>query len=91
VSVSDAVDDNAVVTGARVEKVIEGDAGEEAGLRVDDVVVRVGGDPISSSDDLVATVRSYRPGDTVTVAYLRDGDLETAEVVLDSDEGIPTS
>jgi len=91
VSVSDAVDDNAVVTGARVEAVTDGDAGADAGLEVGDVVVKVEDDLVSSSDDLVATVRSFQPGDEVTLTYLRDGDVETTTVTLDSDGGTPTS
>jgi putative serine protease PepD len=33
----------------------------------------------------VAAARSYRPGDTVTLTYVRDGDTQTVEVTLGSD------
>jgi len=33
----------------------------------------------------VATIRSYRPGDEVTVTYERDGEEQTTTLVLDSD------
>lgn len=39
------------------------------------------------SDSLVATVRSHRPGDKVSVTYTRDGKAHTVQVTLDSDEG----
>ena len=40
---------------------------------------------ITGADSLIATIRSYRPGDTVTLTWLRDGEEQTAELVLDSD------
>jgi putative serine protease PepD len=91
VSVESAVDDNGVVIGAAVQDVTNGSAGQEAGLQPADVITMVDNDLISSSDDLVATIRSHRPGDEVTLTYLRDGDTETVEVTLDSDGGVPTS
>jgi putative serine protease PepD len=40
---------------------------------------------ITSSDSLVATIRSYRPGDSVTVTYTRGGSTHTVRATLDSD------
>ena len=40
---------------------------------------------ITGADSLVATIRSYRPGDSVTVTWQRDGQEQQAEVVLDTD------
>ena len=40
---------------------------------------------ITSPDSLVATVRSYRPGDKVEVTWSRDGESQTATVTLESD------
>ena len=90
VSVGDPVDDGATA-GAVVRLVTDGSAGGDAGLEPGDVITMVNEDLISSSDDLVATIRSHRPGDTVTLTYLRDGSSDTVEVTLDSDEGVPTS
>jgi len=91
VSVSDAVDANGGVSGAQVEEVTDGSAGDEAGLQVGDVVVRVDDNIVSGSDDLVATIRSYRPDDEVTLTYVRGDETETVDVILDSDEGTPAS
>jgi putative serine protease PepD len=88
--VGDPVDDGATA-GAVVRLVTDGSAGGDAGLEPGDVITMVNEDLISSSDDLVATIRSHRPGDTVTLTYLRDGSSDTVEVTLDSDEGVPTS
>ena len=91
VTVSDALDENGVLGGARIEEVGSGGAAAAAGLETDDVVVRVEGNLIGSSNDLVATIRGYRPGDEVTLTVVRDGEVEEAEVTLESDEGSPTS
>lgn len=71
--------------GARVRDVSEGSTAGEAGLEPGDVITQVDDSAIESADDLVATVRSYRPGDEVTVTYTRDGEESTATLTLDSD------
>ncbi|MFC6154314.1 S1C family serine protease [Nocardioides yefusunii] len=73
--------------GALVDKVTEDSAAAKGGLKAKDVITKVDDNVIDSSDDLVATVRTYRPGDKVTVTYLRDGKEATASVTLASDEG----
>ena len=62
-----------------------GSAGEEAGLRAGDVVLKVDDEVISSVDGLVATIRGYRPGEEVTLTVLRDGETLTMKATLDSD------
>ncbi|MDQ3664732.1 MAG: trypsin-like peptidase domain-containing protein [Actinomycetota bacterium] len=91
VTVSDALDENGVLGGARIEEVGSDGAAAAAGLQTDDVVVRVDENLVGSSNDLVATIRGYRPGDEVTLTIVRDGEVEEAEVTLESDEGSPTS
>jgi putative serine protease PepD len=80
-----ATTDDLATDGAVIREVNSGSAAEEAGLEAGDVVTAVEGTQITDSDSLIATVRSYRPGDTVTVTYQRDGDEQTADVTLDSD------
>jgi putative serine protease PepD len=89
VSVSDNLaGDQITGTGARVEEVLPDSAGEEAGLEVGDVVIAIDGQRVTSSDGLVALIRSYRPGTEVTLTYLREDDEpQEARVVLDSDGG----
>ncbi|GAA5112689.1 trypsin-like peptidase domain-containing protein [Alloalcanivorax gelatiniphagus] len=71
--------------GALVSDVTPGSTADEGGLSSGDVITRIDDNRISGADSLVATIRSYRPGDTVTVTWLRDGDEQSAELVLDSD------
>ena len=74
-----------VVNGAKIEQVNAGSAAEQAGLKPNDVITKVDGTLVTSSDSLIATIRSYRPGDQVTVTYTRGGSTHTVQLTLDSD------
>ena len=71
--------------GAVVREVTPGSTAEESGHAAGDVITKVDDNRITDANSLVATIRSYRPGDTVTVTWLRDGDEQSGELVLDSD------
>ena len=91
VSVADAASDDGLLTGAGVAEVEDGSAADEAGLRRGDVITRVDDQVVSDAAALVATIRGHRPGDTVTLTVVRDGEEEQLEATLDSDEGQPAS
>jgi putative serine protease PepD len=74
-----------VTAGAKIQKVDSGSAAADVGLKAGDVITKVDDHLITSSDGLVAIVRSYRPGDQVTVTYERGGSTDTVQVTLDSD------
>ena len=79
--------DDITSTGAVVREVTNGSAGDDAGLKVGDVITKVNDTPVGSANALVASIRSYQPGRTITLTYLRDGDEKTTEVKLESDGG----
>ena len=88
VSVRDAPSDDGgavVPDGAAVGEVTDGSAADDAGLETGDVITQVDDKLITSSDELVATVRGYRPGDEVEVTYRRDGEEQTTTITLGSD------
>jgi putative serine protease PepD len=74
-----------ITDGAKISQVNTVSAASPPGLRSGDVITKIDDHLITSSDSLVAMVRSYRPGDTVTVTYERSGDTHTVQVTLDSD------
>jgi putative serine protease PepD len=74
-----------VVDGAEIQEITNGSAAEDAGLQKGDVITKIDDHLVSGSDSLVATVRSYRPGDEVEVTYERDGDSGTATLTLGTD------
>ncbi|MBO0847247.1 MAG: trypsin-like peptidase domain-containing protein, partial [Nocardioides sp.] len=80
-----------ITDGAKIAKVDAGSAAAGVGLKTGDVITKVNDHLITSSDSLVAIIRSYRPGDTVTVTYERGGSTHTVQVTLDSDAATTNS
>jgi serine protease Do len=69
--------------GALVNEILGDDApAGKAGLKAGDVIVEFNGVPIDSSSHLVRLVAEVRPGDTVKLAYYRDGERREADVTV---------
>ena len=68
--------------GLRLSSVLPGTGAALAGLREGDVIVRLAGTSVAGLDDLRAVIRARRPGDTVSVLYLRDGEPYTTSATL---------
>jgi putative serine protease PepD len=82
VSVGDAQDELGLPSGAVVGEVTPGSAAAESDLRPGDVIAAVDEHQIADSDTLVAIVRTYRPGDTVTLTVTSENGDEEREVKL---------
>jgi hypothetical protein len=67
-----------LLTGVRA-----GSPAERAGLRADDVLVRVGATRVMNLQDLAFALRSHRPGDEVEVEWTRGAERRTARVKLE--------
>jgi len=76
-----------VVTGAYIANVIEGSAGELAGLKAGDAVVGIDGREVKSSAELLEYVGRKRPGDKVTLQLRREGKEINKEVILKNQDG----
>jgi putative serine protease PepD len=85
IRVSDAGTVAEGASGATVEEVTEGSTAAEGGLEAGDVITRIDDHAITDADSLVATIRSYRPGEEVEVTWQRNGQEQTATLELDSD------
>ena len=72
-----------VDSGAIIIDVGPGTPADEAGLRVEDIIVGLDDTPIESSGDLLGALRDYQPGDTVQLTIVRDGEERTFDVTLD--------
>ena len=68
--------------GVWVAGVNENSAGEEAGLKEGDVITAVEGRTINTTSDLLETIGRKRPGDEVTVTFIRDGRTLEGTTVL---------
>lgn len=73
--------------GAYVIDVTENSGAEDAGLRSGDIITYVDNHKISNFSDLSITVGSKRPGDKVTVTYIRNGKTYTSTVTLKDQKG----
>ncbi|MCD8554899.1 Do family serine endopeptidase [Seleniivibrio sp.] len=58
--------------GALVADITKDDPADKAGVKAGDVILKVNGQQITDSKDLVTLIGSYSPGQTVTLDILRD-------------------
>jgi putative serine protease PepD len=70
--------------GAGVVAVQPGSPADKAGLEANDVITKFGDTTISDSSDLQQAVRAQKPGATVTMTVIRDGQTITVKVTLGS-------
>ncbi len=68
--------------GVVISDVVPQSPAEVAGLRGGDVIFRYDGRGVTSAEQLIDLVRRSQSGSTVQVVYMRDGSLNTAQVVL---------
>jgi putative serine protease PepD len=87
VQVVDATDRLGLPDGALVQSVTSGSAASTIGLEPGDVITKINGTDVTDSDSLVADVRSFRPGDKVTLTVRsKSGGTSTVDVTLGSDD-----
>jgi putative serine protease PepD len=72
-------------TGARLRSVEPSGPAATAGLKAGDVVTKIDGHLLEEGTDLIALVRKYAPGATVSVEYRRGTKTQTASVTLAAD------
>ena len=62
--------------------VTSGSPAADAGLKKGDIVVSVDGNDINGPEGLGAAIRDHKPGDSVKITYVRDGQQHTATIKL---------
>ena len=76
--------------GVEIMEVFPGSGAEAAGLMVGDVVVAVGGRPVTGISDLAARIRHLAPGDVIVLDVLRgDQELILAAALLSRSDVLP--
>ena len=69
--------------GAIVQSVEPGSAADKAGVLINDVIVALGGESVSSVADVSRIIRSKKPGDKLKVDLVRDSKRQTVEAELE--------
>ena len=68
--------------GALVAEVAEGGPAGDAGVRPGDVIVGLGDATVRTVEDMLGALRQHKPGETVPIRIVRDGQESTLEVTL---------
>lgn len=76
------LDDRYRPAGVAVQRVVPRGAAHAAGLRVGDIITRVGGDEITTLTSLLEALAPRKPGDKVKVEFLRAGRPRSVTVTL---------
>jgi S1-C subfamily serine protease len=71
-----------VDSGLGVAAVTSGSPAGVAGLRVNDVIVRIGDVTVNNSGDLLQALTKYRAGDKVTVVFYRGSQQQQVDITL---------
>ena len=81
------VKDYGTMEGVRIDKVVEEGAAADAGLKSEDIITEVDGKKVATMGDLQGIIAQKRPGDKVTVKYLRDKKAKTVTLTLKNEQG----
>jgi S1-C subfamily serine protease len=74
--------------GVRIEQVTPGSPGDNAGLKQDDVVTAVGGQSVSTVNDVQSALQNRSPGDEVIFTVRRNGQSDDVAVTLGRSAGV---
>ena len=77
----------AVSEGLYVQQVVDRSSAKEAGIQEGDVITGVNGVVTRNSAHLQEQLAKYRPGDKITITYIRDNKEHTAKVTLLNNQG----
>ena len=73
--------------GIYVAQVSEQSAAMEAGIKEGDVIVKLGGNPVKNSGQMMEQMNKLRPGDTVEITYIRDNKTHTTKATMKNNQG----
>ena len=79
--------DLGTMEGIYVAKVLEESSAEEAGLKAGDVITAIDGKEMNKMADLQEYLAKKRPGDKVSVSYLRDKKKASKTMTLKNEQG----
>lgn len=63
--------------------IIKGSPAERAGLQTGDIITAINKTPITASTDIATILKQFKPGETITITFLRKKEVRTIQVKLD--------
>ena len=81
------VEDFGTMEGIYIDKVVEDGAAADGGLQKGDVITHVDGQKVKQFGDLQAIIAQKRPGEKVSVKYLRNKKEKTVTLTLKNEQG----
>ena len=79
--------DLGTMEGIYVGEIVEGGAAEDAGMKKGDVITHIDGQKVTKFGELQGIIAQKRPGDKVTVNYLRNKKKNTITLTLKNQQG----
>ena len=79
--------DLGTMEGIYIAEVVEDGAAEDAGLKKGDVITHIDGQKVTKFGELSNIIAQKRPGDKITITYLRDKKKQTATLTLKNEQG----
>jgi serine protease Do len=73
--------------GVYVEKLVEGGAAVESGIRKGDVIVKIQDSPVNSKSEMLEVIGQHNPGDKISLSVIRNGDVLEIPITLQSESG----
>lgn len=68
--------------GVYIGELVQGGGAQEAGLKIGDVILKIDGMPTYSTPELQEMVARHRPGDKISVEFIRDKKTMSKEILL---------
>ena len=82
VTVSEEMQSYDFPKGAAIKEIVEGEAAEAAGLRINDIITAVDGEPITANTELSSAISKHHPGDVLTLSVFRQGEKELLSIKI---------
>ena len=79
--------DLGTMEGVYVAEVVEDGAAADEGMKKGDVITHIDGQKVSKFGELTGIIAQKRPGDKITITYLRDKKKKTATLTLKNEQG----
>jgi serine protease Do len=75
--------------GVWVNSVFDGDPAHRAGIRIGDVILKIGGTAVDTPSRMIRLIGAFSPGQSVNLDILRDGKREVVTVKLENQKKRP--